>query len=336
MRFDWKKFCDDYGVAYVTRGPNTVAGNLSVKCPFCGQADPSEHLGLKLDLKDPAWACWRNAEHAGRSPRRLVQKLLGCSFQTANEIISSQLDSSPEDSELDSAVDAIRSHQQITKPQPTTTYPIVQFPSEFKPLHHNMHPSRYADMFLNYLAMTRGFGKDAESVAEIFKLHYALSGEFAWRLIIPFYQHQQLLGWTGREIRGSTRHRYHSRGSKDVLFNLDDALSAHVPTLIVVEGPIDAIKIHYYGRQHGYTAMAIIGVAVTPLQIAQLGKVVSQFERTVILFDREYLAGGLPLAAELEALSGGKVRAKFLTEYKDPGDVPPQVIPQLCESLSHF
>lgn len=341
MRFDWKLFCDTYGIPYVTHGPNTARGNLSIKCPYCGQADPSEHLGLKLDISNPAWACWRNTEHSGRSPRRLVQKLLGCSFEAAHSLINNQLDTAPEDLELEHAVNALRPGiaKAATPTEATSLLPLQMLP-EFRPLHQHMSATRYTDMFLNYLAKDppegRGFGKDAAAVAEAFKLHYALSGEFAWRLIIPFYVNGVLFGWTGREVRNGTRHRYHSRGSKDIIFNMDAAVAPGVSTLIIVEGPFDAIKLHYYGQRTGYATVATLGVAVTVPQIEQLAKLVSQFKLSIVLLDREMLAAGLPLAAELSAISGHTVRTKFLTTYKDPGEVPPGVVPYLCESLSQF
>lgn len=331
MKFDWKRFCDDYGIPYVTSGPSTTRGNISIKCVYCGQADPSEHLGLKLDISDPAWNCWRNSQHSGRSPRRLVQKLLGCSYNDAMSVVVNQLVASPEQEELDRATDAMRTST-LTKTKTPVPAIILDLPAEFKPLNkHAQVVSRYGDMFIDYLAVNRGFGTDAVNVVNEFNLRYALIGEFAWRLIIPFYAKGQLIGWTGRDIRRNPKRRYHTRGNKNMIFNAD---SAQGRTLLITEGPMDAIKLHHYGRTQGYAAVATLGTAITPEQKSILARIIRQCENAVILFDRDTLAAGMPLAEELESLSSRPVRSRFLREYADPGDIPPDAVLQVCEEVS--
>ena len=42
-------------IPYVTTGPNVARGHFAIKCPFCGEADPSEHLGIEESTG--RWGC---------------------------------------------------------------------------------------------------------------------------------------------------------------------------------------------------------------------------------------------------------------------------------------
>src|SRR5690554_4770393 len=77
---DWVAFLTQYNVDFITEGPNLAHGNVGVRCPFCGD-DPSYHMGISLD--GHGWNCWRNGQHRGRSPIRLIQALTGVSREKA-------------------------------------------------------------------------------------------------------------------------------------------------------------------------------------------------------------------------------------------------------------
>ncbi len=75
FRFDWLSFIKAHKIPYVTSGPNTAKNHISIKCCWCGNDDPSEHLGLSLNENAPAWGCLRNQKHRGQNVMFLVQKL---------------------------------------------------------------------------------------------------------------------------------------------------------------------------------------------------------------------------------------------------------------------
>src|SRR3974377_930695 len=81
MRFNWVRLLNAHHVPFVTRGPNTGRDHISVKCPWCGAADPSEHLGISLRGK--GYRCLRDPRHAGRSRARLIHALLHCPSEYA-------------------------------------------------------------------------------------------------------------------------------------------------------------------------------------------------------------------------------------------------------------
>src|ERR1700681_3280217 len=84
MTFDWPKFLSSRGIPFVTSGPNVPRGDLcAIKCPWCGRSDPSEHLAINTKGQ---FHCWRNRSHKGGNPAKLVQALIHCTLEQANEI----------------------------------------------------------------------------------------------------------------------------------------------------------------------------------------------------------------------------------------------------------
>src|SRR4051812_26553261 len=82
--FDWVTFLNRRGIEYTDRGSSATAGNLAIHCVFCGAADPGTHLAISLHGR--GWRCWRNKAHSGRSPVRLIQALLGCTWVEAERL----------------------------------------------------------------------------------------------------------------------------------------------------------------------------------------------------------------------------------------------------------
>ena len=41
-----RSFLDDLNVEYIDSGKNHKAGNINIRCPYCGEEDPSYHLGI--------------------------------------------------------------------------------------------------------------------------------------------------------------------------------------------------------------------------------------------------------------------------------------------------
>ena len=91
---DWIRLFEANNIPWVSRGPNTKRGEVSIKCPWCGEDDPSEHLGISLDKEN--WGCLRSIRHRGRRPYALVQALLGCSYAQARIIVDQYSTSDPE------------------------------------------------------------------------------------------------------------------------------------------------------------------------------------------------------------------------------------------------
>lgn len=308
IRFDWKKFCEREHIHYVTSGPNTAQGNISIRCPFCGNADKSQHMGLSLTRTAPVWGCFRDTRHRGRDPSRLVARLLGVTYAVAQSIVERE---GPALDDFDAAIEALRNG-----PQPQRE--AARYNTVMPALFRKMDDGLYMKRFSTYLA-ERGF-IDLPRLIEmysVYDLRYCIVGPYAWRIIFPIYEPDDgaLRGWTGRSIYANAVPRYLTAEDmgKDVLLDFGGITTDdHV---IVCEGPFDALKVDYYGSSFGVRAVATLGTAVTDAQIHVLRALRGRCRDMTVLFDADALAQSLNLAGELD------VAAAVLPEgVKDPGE----------------
>lgn len=315
IRFDWLRFCTTHRIFFVTVGPNTARGHISVKCPWCGSADPSEHLGLSLDVGHPVWGCLRNSKHRGLNPTRLVAKLLHLPYSAAMDLVDK---AAPPVDDFDVAVERLRGDV-VEQSKEKKWSRVVQLPDMFRRLFNGSYGKRFVDYLTH-----RGF-HDALGVAHQYDLFYCLTGDFAWRLIFPVVDNGVLIGWTGRDIRGGAKLRYRASDGlgKDVLMSFSTPASV----VMIVEGPVDALKIDYYGQPFGVSGIATMGTAVTEKQKRLIGKI-ARNTPTCILFDAGAEAQSLSLADE--------VGARWLPlpfGFKDPGEMDGKTISKFLSKV---
>ena len=280
--FKWIDFFEERGIHYVTSGPNVSRGHCAIKCPLCGEGDQSEHMSVSLT--SDGWRCWRNpTEHAGLKPHRLLIAL-GLSPAAAAALVGYQAPPVQ--------VDFLSQVQGMLEP----AAPIVQQlfvlvePKEFRLLDRLTVASR---LYVNYL-LNRQLGlPDVQS----FGLRYAISGEFAGRILFMVYGTDgQLMGWTGRAISKQNLLRYKDEGHiKDYLWRQDELLKVGGDTLVVCEGPFDALKVCVLGKALGITATCVFTSAPSAAQLLVLRSLKSAFRRIVVVFD----VGNEPAALRL-------------------------------------
>ena len=124
---NWEAFLTDNGIEYVDYGPNVKAGNININCPWCDD-DPSHHMGISLN-KD-AYGCWRNMDHKGKKVERLVQAILGCSYNHAKLVTRQYSVSDP--STLDEALAALTGADTAPKPASQGIQHKITMPTNFK------------------------------------------------------------------------------------------------------------------------------------------------------------------------------------------------------------
>ena len=316
--FNWESFLKKYNIPYITHGKNVGAGEINIKCPFCGNADPSQHMGL--NKKSSKWACWRNSAHRGKSPVRLIARLLGCSTSRAREVAGIR---NTDLTQLGSAIAALKGVSQT----PGSTKPLTM-PDSFKEITDQGVRKR----FLDYL-MGRGWSKyKALGIAKKYGLRCCLVGRWSHRIIVPIYYEGKLVSWLGRTVNNDMR-RYlalspkatppdqpATRNIKDTVFNYDDLMATGGHTLYVVEGSMDAMNIDWHGhkRDKRVRATALFSADVSTQQTYLLQTLSKQFDRVVVLLDNGELANSLRVQARLTQ-SG--VDCKLLTQVKDPGEL---------------
>ena len=310
---DWLAFLNDNAVEFVTRGKNTARDHVSIRCPWCGDEDPSQHLGISL-VSD-AWGCLRNPRHRGHSPSHLVAGILGCSSHQARLIVSQYTESDPESFGV---VASLPQHNTAPEELPA-----------FRPVKEKGTTAK----FWRYLEH-RGF-VDAQSVIEQYRLKCVVTGRFKDRLIITLYQQGALVAWTGRAIADPVHAaRYlSSKLVKTTIFNEDELFAKGGKLLFVVEGPFDALKLDYYGQEYGARATCTFGTSISLDQIVTLNALRKRFERVVVLFDRDALE---PSFEAMDWLNAANVSLGTLPEkFKDPGEMSGTDIATFIQQVQH-
>ena len=291
MAFDWQVFLSDHNIHYVTDGPNCPKGDLAIRCPFCGD-DPSQHLAVNME--GAGWHCWRNRDHAGRSPVKLIQALLGCSYDQAR-LFAGHTTNIP--SNFLEQVQAQMAPHAIVAPRDP-----LKLPKELKEL-RNVPSAR---PYLNYLR-NRGYDRPI-ALGREYNLRYCTTGAFAGRVILPVYFEGALVTWTGRAISKRQELRYKSltttpKKAKDegtplaigaighYLLWFDDLMKRPGHTIILCEGPFDALRVNDLGWHRGVQATCFFTNMPSAHQVDLLHELLPHYKRRILLLDAE---GTLP------------------------------------------
>lgn len=326
--FDWKTFFRQHGVEYVTSGPNTPRGDIGIRCPMCGPADPSQHMCVSL--KGAGWHCWRNASHKGRSRARLIQLVLRCSAETANELAGGESTELLPDDDLPQTLRA-KLLGEVIKAAPKS----LSIPKEFKALTGGV----LSKPFWEYLD-GRGYSpRQTVWLAETYGLHYALKGPFAYRIIVPVRDRsRRLQTWTGRSIIPGEEQRYKALGAELALCSIRETLLGldvlwHAPSpkaLLVCEGPFDALWINTFGHPFGVYATCLFGLSMSDSQASMLASLRERFGYVGLLLDSAASFQAFRLAT-----NGLNLDVVSLPEtVKDPALLAVNDVIDLCVSVA--
>lgn len=295
--FNWRQFLVSNKIEFIDRGPNVSRGNLNVQCPWCGDADASQHLGININGR--GFGCWRNSSHRGKNPRRLVQALLGCSYQTAENIVNKNntvfLDS--EASFMDQINQAFFDTAKLQNLLNDSN--LDDELAEFRLINYK-GLSRF---FFDYICK-RGYTQEETSkLIKDYELRFTLNGIFAYRIIIPVRMEQGVVTWTGRAIsdaiiRYRTLTTDHEKSKthnvptavlsiKDCLWNYSDLLDNPGDNLIVVEGPFDSLRLDFFGKNYGTRATCLFSKTISKAQLILLDELSCVYKRKYLLLDSD-------------------------------------------------
>lgn len=289
--FDWVRLLTEQRVPYIESGANVKRGELAIQCPFCGSADPSKHMGLSLETG--WWSCWRNrAQHSGKSPLRLIMRLLNVPYSKAREIAG--LDASYIDPEgFDAVAARVMGRDQQAVNVTGGDRRFLDFDPCFKPL----LPTGRSRRAWEYLYYARGFDSD-DDIYDLTKEYQLQIGTGFWtdRIIIPYFQDGKLVTWTGRAIASSTiRYRDLSLSEsllapKETLFN-HDAMLEKGKALIIQEGPFDVLKVDFYGKEYGVRSVGLSTNSIKETQAFLLQAAVGNYDRIIVMLDTKSKLG---------------------------------------------
>lgn len=276
------------GIEVLDRGHGVAKGNFNIHCPLCGAADRGHHMGISLDKG--WWGCWRNAEHRGKSPVRLMVAALGKPVWEVRRLLG--LHDTPDPG----AFDGLRARL-VPNPSPSRESgaqggkpPSLTLPIDF----HTFDPRRgttASRRFAEYV-QGRGFtGRAFEDVTHAYSLRYAFRGPFKDRVILPYMYKGDVVTWTGRSVYATERLRYRDLEQaesvifkNELLYNYDGAAMGG-QALIVLEGPFDVLKGDYAGQPHGVRCVGLSTNNVSDSQLGQIAELSDAFERVYVGMD---------------------------------------------------
>jgi hypothetical protein len=337
--FNWRTFLGRNRIEYIETGANVARGNINIRCPFCGTADESGHMGLSESGK--GWGCWRSARHRGRAPERLVAALLRISWHEAHEIVRG-VQTRAELPERHGFGDEVGKLLGMGPPPVQPKPGSLQWPRAIKPLVR----ARDSTFYYEYL-YDRGYTfSEIDDMAQLYGLRYATSGVFDRRVVIPVETKEEgLVSWTGRHI-GSHPVRYRSlspdpekaaadfmpvalKAINHCLFNQVEleTVDKSWPLLIVAEGPFDALSLDYFGYEVGMRGTCLFGLAVHDKQLDALAGIVDRFEHRLLLLDKGEGIAALTMAERLRPFG---FRTMTSQTNKDPGAMTPNEIRELA------
>lgn len=301
--------------------------NAILQCPWCGASDEKKH-DLSISLRGKGYKCWRNRTHRGRSNARLIQALLHCSMERARELAGEQA-TLPLKRDSDFAADVAT----LLGKSPERLKPsYLKLPADSRPLQSR----GLGKVFWNYMK-GRGF-TDAEIdwLVENYQLHYATSGSYRYRIIVPVHDERgALMTWTARSVTDDPL-RYKTLATDDsvkppaeLLLGLD--LLWRVPnpaTLVIVEGPFDALRVSALGHERGIYATCLFGLQASPTQADLLMQLRSRFRKVRLLLDNDVVLRHFGLGQALAVKT-----AKLPVGIKDPGALSRELAYDVLNSL---
>lgn len=262
----WIEFCEDYNIDYKW-GSNHE--NIEVQCPFCGYQDEGKHMGLSID--DSKYGCWRDEEHRGIAPARVVREMLDISWDEAKDLCNQYFN-----------------WNYNNKPKPKRA--LVSFtPPEAFLKFDGTDPME--KQFVRYLEK-RGYS--VNQLSRRYDIRWCYYGRYAYRVIIPIRLENEWYTWVARIIREGTGQQKYMTPSydkdkvagvtTDFLFDYDNLKGGDI--LMVCEGAFDAMKIQS-AYIPGVSATCLFGQILSNKQLIQLTQVAPRYKKVILALDKD-------------------------------------------------
>lgn len=288
ISIDLLRLLNEVGIEYTTQ---TNKGWINIQCPFC--SDSGQHGGL--NRAGGYYHCFRCGGH---KLEKIIRRLTGYSDEEVEALIFKY-------SGRGSVVEKINRQHAET----------VKLPGGVLGRNHR-----------KYL-IGRRFNPD--ELVDKYKIRgTGITGEWAFRIIIPIYFDNRLVSFQGRDVTGKQDLRYKTldvelsvMDPKSILYNVDNCKTER---LILVEGVFDCWRM-------GDGCAATLGTSMTEKQLRIIS---TRFRRVSFLFDAEKEAQQRAAAQALRLAALGLQVDMLDTELEhDPGDFTEEETNQVRKEL---
>lgn len=295
MAIDLRSLFNELRIPWKDRGANTSRKNVNICCPYC-KDDQGWHMGVSED--SGYYYCFRRPQHAGHHLPFLLIKL-GADRSDAVRLYNRHLTSKP-------------TNREALEPKPLTQQ--LKAWEEFD-------PGALWNRPMDYL-QSRGFD-DPDTVAQRYDIRYTQRGAFRNRLLLPILEKGSVVAWTGRALGKDMVPKYltESSGREGLVYQP----RAHRHTLVICEGPLDALKLAVAGERYPVSAVALTGKQLNADRLAHLLDGADEVERVLLCLDADTAIweASRMLAELVGSFRGREVRRiKLPEDYKDPGELP--------------
>ena len=335
--FDWPAFFETNGIPSTRRAHNLTKGNLGTYCPLCNWPEKNDPESWRLGISPQGrgWSCWSNAEHRGIRPARLIQAFLNCSWKEALRLAGDDSPAMPtgDDRSFGALIGGLLSSVPILKKNKVEK---LQFPTSMPAL----RGAGTARVLCAKYFFTRGYNSyEVEKVIQLYGLRFPLAGPFRYRVVFPVEHPEGLMSWTGRAVDKSNELRYRAlsadpeKAAKDnlpvardtihnVLWNAKSAFEDPRKTLVVCEGPFDAMRVDYYGQRYdSYDARAVclFGKSMSDRQAELIADIAPLYKRRILMLDPDAIFDAQRMRDRLDFLHFEQVRLP--NGIKDPAEL---------------
>ena len=321
--FDWIRFLDSYSIEYVLGPAGQVRrDHVGICCPRCGD-DEKFHFNISLD-DGKIRGCWRDGDH-WMPPAQLIAEVGHIPYASAKKMLE-------EGSIGDIKIDSLKAQlEALDAPPQEDILPLMQWPTEIQQI-SAAAAAPSGKMYWQYMR-ERGFF-DPGAVGGWYGLKWCSTGDWSHRILFPLKNWEGgLVGWTGRDITGTSNTKYKTEpkgeGVAGLVFGYELGMSGRI--LCLTEGPIDAVVMDYYAQDRPVHAVAMLGLNAGKKKWGLIEKLSRSFDEVVIMLDRGEDATAHALRDQLSVLNA---KVGYVPDHrKDPGEMTPKEVGEWWDEL---
>lgn len=326
MTFDWISWFESNGIDH-TVGPakDVRTGHVGIACPVCA-SDTGTHFSIDVS-SGKVRGCWRDKTHWMSGPK-LMRALAGVPECEAWKLLQSG-DASAVSFDAASLLDTLES-----KESERGQFVGEDWPREFHPL--GSGPSTFRAPFRDYME-SRGFPRhDHAALYQTYDISWCRTGRYKNRIIFPLFHKMMLVGWTGRAItRSRARYDTHPPGvaAGRIVWNnfAFEPKPRKRDVLVLCEGTFDALKLDWFGWEHGLRSSALLGNNAGSAKLRVVAEIAQRFRKTYVMLDRAAEGHALDIVAALSVC--GVEYLELPGEADDPGEMTAQEVRALAATL---